>query len=42
MQMRKLDPKWKQIAYLKNYIGVDDPNIKNILVKFNKEDIKYE
>ena len=24
MQMRKLNPKWKEIAYLKNYIGSAD------------------
>ena len=42
MQMRKLNPKWKEIAYLKNYIGsADDANIKSAVVKFDRKDIKY-
>lgn len=42
LQMRKQAQFWREIAYIKNFINVEDPSTRIVVVKYQQKEIKYE
>lgn len=42
LSRRKLDPIWKEIAYIKNFITVEDPTERIFVIKYEESDARYE